>query len=620
KEDGLRPRDVAPRDEHGRTLVRIYEAYEAQCEREGVVDFAELMLRSYELLRDDDPLREHYRRRFRHVLVDEFQDTNKLQYAWLKMFAPPPAESAAAGLAPQGVFAVGDDDQSIYAWRGATVGNLLGFDQEFEGCRTIRLEQNYRSTQAILDLANRVISQNRARKEKRLWTDRRGGSVPSIFTARTDREEAEFLARRVESMVRSGSAGYGDIAVFYRTNSQSRIYEEQLRRFGIPYQVLAGTSFYDREEIKDILAYLRAAVNPRDEIAALRIANVPKRGVGKKTQNLIKNYAREHGIGILEAMRDLVRGPDAEIGGKTGLSIAELVDIVAELGTSSGETRPSRLTDWLLDAIGYRAHLQTKHPDNADERLENVFELVNAMAAYEDEEENPSLTGFLERTALIQATDTDLHDGAVSLMTIHAAKGLEYPVVFLTGMEEGSLPLFRGGQGEVEDVEEERRLCYVALTRAKRELILTNCLSRRVFGQFQSRRQSRFLDTVAANELTRDPSSVRVPSSQRPSNHQGSLFDRPVRDDFDQRIPGLDHAVDPPFLDNIEVPPDGLRMTKPSRSDSELDNYIGRAARHKTFGSGRILQAEYSGDRIKLTIRFPRVGEKKVISSFVELE
>ena len=291
KEDGLRPRDVAPRDEHGRTLVRIYEAYEAQCEREGVVDFAELMLRSYELLRDDDPLREHYRRRFRHVLVDEFQDTNKLQYAWLKMFAPPPAESAAAGLAPQGVFAVGDDDQSIYAFRGARVGNMADFEREYGVARVIRLEQNYRSYANILDTANALIAHNRRRLGKNLRTEAGAGEPVRVFEATSDYAEAQWLLEEALTLHRAGLP-LGEIALLYRSNAQSRVLESALFNAGIPYRVYGGLRFFERAEVKHALAYLRLIENPNDDTSFLRVVNFPPRGIGARTIEQLQDAAR----------------------------------------------------------------------------------------------------------------------------------------------------------------------------------------------------------------------------------------------------------------------------------------------------------------------------------------
>ena len=594
------------------TLANVYQAYHEAMRANATLDFGDLLLATIQLLQDDKDTRGRYQYQFRYLMVDEFQDTNPAQYLLLRLLID----------SPHNLTVVGDDDQSIYAWRGATVTNLLGFEEEFNQAQVIRLEQNYRSTQGILDLANAVISANHGRKRKTLWSDRGPGHAPRLFTARDDREEAQFVCEQIERLLRTDDRRYGDVAVFYRTNAQSRVYEEQLRRFAIPYVVLAGTSFYAREEIKDLLAYLRAAVNPGDVVAAQRIVNVPKRGVGQKSMARLVQLAELEQVPITRAIALLAEDRSVRLRGNARAALRELAELFAELQRSCDDMGPVRVAQWLLEAIHYKDHLLSKHPDNAVDRWDNVSELINAMAAYEDDVRRandgtePTVAGFLERAALVQMNDVDLNAGAVTLMTIHAAKGLEYPVVFLTGLEEGSIPLIRGGKPEPDDLEEERRLAYVAITRAEDRLFLTNCMNRRVFGTMTRRPYSRFLDEVPEGLFERDERSAGRGLRRSPSS--GFARRRPARDSLDQReFPEPEDVVQQHVT--YEVPPDGIRFTRPTQDDSELGSYVGRIASHRTFGRGRITHAEFSGSKIKLSIDFPGVGTKKVISKFVEL-
>ncbi len=591
--------------------ANLYSAYHERMRANGTLDFGDLLLATIELLETNQDVRERYQYQYRHVLVDEFQDTNPAQYKLLRLLTGP----------PHNLVVVGDDDQSIYAWRGAAVTNLLGFEHDFETCNVVRLEQNYRSTQPILDLANAIISVNRGRKAKKLWTDRTGGEVPSLFTARDDREEAQYVSREIERFTQSSNFSYGDLAIFYRTNSQSRVYEEQLRRFGIPYRVVAGTSFYAREEIKDVLGYLRAAVNPADAVAVLRIINVPKRGCGKKALAHLNMLAEVERVPLADAIPLLADDRSVRVRSNARDALKELHELLEELRGAANHWGPVQCVQWLLDTIGYKDYLLNKHPENAVDRWDNVSELINAMAAYEEdvrklESDNPTVAGFLERAALVQANDTELDQGAVSLMTIHAAKGLEYPVVFVTGLEDGSMPLIRGSNGEADDMEEERRLCYVAVTRAKEHLILSNCLNRRVFGTMTRRRHSPFLDGAAKDFYRRNRKSA---SGSFSTARDSSSFRRPEYNEFDPRQYPNPEDFSQVEVDYDNVPPDGIRFTRPSMDDGSLGTYVGRVAHHKTFGAGRITAAEYSGDKVKLTIDFATVGTKKVISRFVEI-
>jgi DNA helicase-2/ATP-dependent DNA helicase PcrA len=581
-------------------LANVFEAYHHRMRRNGTLDFGDLIQAVIDLLEHDERTRQYYQTRWPYLLVDEFQDTNPAQYKLLRLLVG----------AARDITVVGDDDQSIYSWRGATIENILGFESAFPGCRVVRLEQNYRSTQAILNVANQVIADNSNRQPKELWTERAGGELPIVFTGRDDREEAHYIARTIERLL-SEAVRPSEIAVFYRTNAQSRNYEEALRRYNIDYRVIAGTSFYAREEVKDLLAYLRVAANPDDLVAATRIVNVPRRGCGEKTLERIRSFALSEGIPFFEALERFVADPPTRLRRATRDGLEELCEIVNELSSAANGQAPSEMALWLLEQIDYRKHLESKHAESATDRYDNVVELISAMRAFEEEvagvAEEATLAGFLERSALVQATDVVQGRGAVSLMTIHAAKGLEYPIVFLTGLEEGLLPLRRHGAEDVDDVEEERRLCYVAMTRAEEQLYLTNCLHRRIYGNLAPRTASRFLDAIESVLLKVDPAGAA-------SRHR--FTDTLLRDLRSSARPGRDASV---HYEYDAVPHDGIRLSQPSRDDSELGKLIGRNALHKTFGSGVVTNAEYAGQRIKLTIRFRQVGTKKVIRSFVEI-
>ncbi|MBN1947711.1 MAG: UvrD-helicase domain-containing protein [Bradymonadales bacterium] len=639
--------EQSPKNHH-QLCAQLYERYHQRMRANGTLDFGDLILAVIECLERFDPIRERYLAQWQHILVDEFQDTNPAQYRLLKLLTNSPFHIAA----------VGDDDQSIYAWRGATVENLLGFEHDFPGCRVVRLEQNYRSTQAILDLANAAIAVNRTRLPKVLWTTNRHGPKPVRFTGRHEGEEAAYIARQIELQRKRHQVEYGDIALFYRINAQSRIYEEQLRRSAIPYRVIAGTSFYEREEIKDILAYLRLAINPADDIAAMRIANVPRRGLGAKGSDQVKLRAQERGIPFFPALESMLEQNNAPCFRKqTREALQQLAALIRRLRSEArSATPPSQLTSWLIEQIDYLGYLQAVHPENAADRFDNVQELVNAMRDFEEErplrhgESDTSLQGFLETSALVQAADQPTAQGAVNLMTIHAAKGLEFQVVFLTGLEDGLLPLVRGGAEEPENPDEERRLFYVAMTRAKEQLFLTDCLSRRLFGNSVANQPSRFLEAIDDRLLQTDPTSCRLFSPEGTAGYSTRSRSYPIprtlADPDDtarsfataprRRLPESSETwtrksreVPPPaagrspdplrVVEELAIPPDGLRLQRPTRDGSELDALVGRIARHRTFGEGRITRAEYSGQRIKLTIQFPSVGTKCVISSYVEV-
>ncbi|MBN8492733.1 MAG: UvrD-helicase domain-containing protein, partial [Burkholderiales bacterium] len=506
KEQGQRPRDVEVRDEHTRKLVEIYQGYEAQCEREGVVDFAELMLRTYELLRDNDPLREHYQRRFHHVLVDEFQDTNRLQYAWLKMFAPP-------GRGGQGVFAVGDDDQSIYAFRGAQVGNMADFEREYRVPRIIKLEQNYRSFGNILDAANALIAHNAQRLGKNLRTEAGPGEPVRVFEATSDYAEAQWLLEELQALHRGGLAR-SEIALLYRSNAQSRVLESALFNAGIPYRVYGGLRFFERAEVKHALAYLRLIENPNDDTSLLRVVNFPTRGIGARTVEQLQDAARASGRSLSQSV--------GAVAGKGGANLQAFVALLDAMREQTRGLTLREIIEHMLQGSGLVDFYRTDK--EGQDRIENLQELVNAAEAFVTQEgfgkdavalpvdeqgAGPApvpdtetgeimspLAAFLTHAAL-EAGDNQAQAGqdAIQLMTVHSAKGLEFDAVFITGIEEGLFP-HENSLADAGGVEEERRLMYVAITRARQRLYLSFSQTRLLHGQTRYNVKSRFFDEL----------------------------------------------------------------------------------------------------------------------------
>ena len=612
KEEGRRPRDIEIRDEHTRKLVEVYQAYEDQCQREGVVDFAELMLRSYELLRDNDPLREHYQRRFHHVLVDEFQDTNKLQYAWLKMFAPPAREG-------QGVFAVGDDDLSIYAFRGARVGNMADFEREYRVRRIIKLEQNYRSFGNILDAANALIAHNAQRLGKNLRTEAGPGEPVRVFEATSDFAEAQWLLEEIQTLHRGGLAR-SEIALLYRSNAQSRVLESALFNAGIPYRVYGGLRFFERAEVKHALAYLRLIENPNDDTSYLRVVNFPTRGIGARTLELLQDAARASGRSLYQSA-----GAVAGKGGANLQAFNALVDALRQ-GTQGSTLR--EIIEHVLEATGlldfYRADKE------GQDRIENLEELVNAAEAFVtqegfgkdavalpvDEQAAPAglggpatpdvetgeimspLAAFLTHAAL-EAGDNQAQAGqdAIQLMTVHSAKGLEFDVVFITGIEEGLFP-HENSLSDADGVEEERRLMYVAITRARQRLYLSFSQTRLLHGQTRYNVKSRFFDEL--------PDSALKWLSPRHGGF-GSGHAREYQNAW-SRGSGLQSIVGAGRV-QPSAPAFGAGPTTSSTGNG-TGLRTGQSVFHAKFGEGVILTLEGRGADARAHINFGRHGSK----------
>jgi DNA helicase-2/ATP-dependent DNA helicase PcrA len=561
KEEGKRARDVEIGDEITRRLAEIYAAYDEQCQREGVVDFAELLLRTFELLSRNEVLREHYRSRFRHILVDEFQDTNRLQYRWLKLLAGP----------KNIMFAVGDDDQSIYAFRGANVGNMAEFERDFHVENVIRLEQNYRSHGHILAAANALIANNKKRLGKNLWTSAGHGEPVRVFEAQSDGYEANWLTEEVQALKRGGLR-LADIGVLYRSNAQSRIIEHALFSNGIPYRVYGGLRFFERMEIKHALAYLRLVANPDDDGAFLRVANFPARGIGARSLEALQDAAKAGETSLYKAASGL--------SGKSGAAVGLFLRLIESLKAETQGLPLREAVEVMLEKSGLIAHYNAER-DGAD-RVENLNELVNAAAAFTNEEEEHDLSAFLAHASL-ESGENQAAEGtdALQLMTVHSAKGLEFHAVFITGLEEG---LFPHEQSVLEDdgLEEERRLMYVAITRARTRLYLSHAQTRMLHGQTRYNVSSRFLDELPEEVVKR-------------------------------LTPRLGHAK---FDDAAwaPVPAKSYKAKTPGHGFR-----IGQSVLHPKFGQGVIVNAEGSGTDARLQINFGKQGMKWLALEYAKL-
>jgi len=569
KEEGRRARDVEIHDEHSRRHADIYAVYDEQCQREGVVDFAELLLRTYELLTRNEILRHHYQSRFRHILVDEFQDTNRLQYRWLKLLAG----HGESGVEPACVFGVGDDDQSIYRFRGANVGNMADFERDFRVENVIRLEQNYRSHGHILAAANALISHNRKRLGKNLWTAAGEGEPVRIYEAQSDGYEAAWIVEEVQSLFREGIARR-DMAVLYRSNAQSRVLEHALFSSGIPYRVYGGLRFFERTEVKHALAYLRLIANTEDDGAFLRVVNFPVRGIGARSIEALQDAAKAGGTSLYAAVPKVER--------KAGAMLGAFVRMMDALRTETQNLPLPEVVEHLLARSGLIEHYRAER-EGAD-RVENLEELANAAAAFVQEEEAHDLATFLAHASL-ESGENQAGEGsdALQLMTVHSAKGLEFHAVFVTGLEEG---LFPHEQSVLEDdgLEEERRLMYVAITRARTRLYLSFAQTRLLHGQTRYNVASRFIDEVPAGITRWLTARIGAGRSETSS------------------WPAAGEAAKPAA---VKAAPSGYR--------------IGQSVTHPKFGQGVIVNTEGSGTDARLQINFGRQGMKWLALEYAKL-
>jgi DNA helicase-2/ATP-dependent DNA helicase PcrA len=630
KEEGLRPRDIDAPDAHTRKLTEIYQAYEEQCQREGVVDFAELLLRTFELLRDNDALREHYRRRFAHVLVDEFQDTNKLQYAWLKLLAPPGGGasmsappggggSPSTSSSPQSVFAVGDDDQSIYAFRGARVGNMADFEREYRIARVIKLEQNYRSGGHILDAANGLIAHNERRLGKNLRTDAGAGEPVRVQESVSDYAEAQWVLDELQQLHRAGTP-MGETALLYRSNAQSRVLESVLFNAGIPYRVYGGLRFFERAEIKHALAYLRLVENADDDTSFLRVVNFPARGIGARSIEQLQDAARASGRSLAQSV--------GAVPGKAGSNLQGFVALIDRLRAATRGLTLREIIEHMLAHSGLVEFYRTEK-EGAD-RIENLEELVNAAESFvmqegfgkdavalpldeqagapeaapdaETGEIQSPLAAFLTHAAL-EAGDNQAQAGqdAVQLMTVHSAKGLEFDAVFITGLEEGLFP-HENSLSDGDGLEEERRLMYVAITRARKRLYLSFSQTRLLHGQTRYNIKSRFLEEL--------PEGALRWLTPRQSGF-GSGYAREYQQAWGRGsglggIVGMGRVAAPP----ANRLPAGGAAPMASLSPSSHGLRIGQTVFHNKFGEGVITTLEGRGDEARAQVHFARHGSK----------
>ncbi len=581
----------------------VFARYEKRLKESNALDFDDLLMKTMTLLTEHAPVLEYYRRKFNYILVDEYQDTNLAQYELVRLLAGE----------KRNVCVVGDDDQSIYGWRGADIRNILEFEKDFPGCKVIKLEQNYRSTGNILDAANQVIAHNAGRKEKALWTDRGEGEKIRVYTAEDERDEAAFVCAQLENIRRRGGR-IGDAAILYRTNAQSRVVEEALVRVGVPYRVYGGMKFYERKEVKDLIAYLRAVVNPSDDMAIRRIINEPRRGIGDSTVQTLTDYAQSEGMPLSSAV---LLAEDAPISSRARGPVMKFALLLEDLNEARETMQPDMFLRHVIDTTGYEEQFKQNDNEENRSRLENIAELETAVREYIAREPEGGLEGFLENVALV--TDLDSMDEAaqvLTLMTLHSAKGLEFDTVFLVGMEDGIFPTSRSLFDD-EKMEEERRLCYVGITRAKKTLFLTNARSRALYGSRQFNMKSRFLDEIPPR-LIENHNQMRQSERRMPPPRTGNTYS------------GYSSPARPAAAQERRLPPPGGKgginipgVVRGSQAfvGSQARKLPGAAlfkagdrVRHGRYGEGLVLSVEGEGRDARMTIRFDRDGAEKVFS------
>jgi len=579
KEEGRRSSHVKTSPDHQQqTMLGIYQHYEALCQRLGLVDFAELLLRAYELMKNNQLIRERYQNRFQHVLVDEFQDTNSIQYEWLKLFAAP----------HNNLFVVGDDDQSIYGWRGAKVENILTFERDFKDVKTIRLEQNYRSTSNILNAANAVIENNDERLGKELWTDSGDGEPVRLYTAYNETDEALFVINQIKKWEDEGNVRK-EVAILYRSNAQSRVFEEKLVNAGIPYRVYGGLRFFERAEIKHALAYLRLSGNRDDDPSFERIVNMPTRGIGNKTVDQIREFARANNLSLWYAACKLVTQTQLTSRAKTALT--KFIDLINQMEEQFVEQPLHEQVDIMLDLSSLIAHFEKDKGEKGAARVENLQELITAARNYQhiEEDDLPPLASFLAHASLEAGEgQAEEWEDCVQLMSLHTAKGLEFPLVFLTGLEDGLFPHQRtlddGGNG----LQEERRLCYVGMTRAMQQLYLTHAEVRRLYGKENYTSPSRFLSEIPKEML----------ELVRPQSGYGQ---------------------DTSAYSNQYSNPQSRSSMVDTTAEHSSGVQVGALVNHPNFGDGTVLNIEGQGEYARIQVNFNEAGSKWLVMAYANL-
>ena len=567
-------------------IADIYEHYQKRLKENNALDFDDLLVKMVDLFQTNPDVLEHYQDRFQYIMVDEYQDTNTVQFLLVSLLAKK----------YRNLCVVGDDDQSIYKFRGANIYNILNFEKVFPDAQVIRLEQNYRSTQNILNAANGVIANNKGRKEKKLWTENQKGELVHFKQYDTEYDEADGVVSRINFLAMRG-VQYKDMAILYRTNAQSRIFEEKLKQKNIPYTIVRGISFYDRKEIKDLMSYLKVVDSGMDDLSVKRIINVPKRGIGQTTINRLQEFAILNQMSFLDAVFNADEIPEVT---RALAKLHKFADMIEEFREYASEHEISELLEHILDVTQYRAELEAEGTDESISRLEDIEELFNDIAYYEEEEENPNLRDFLAEKDMytLNAGIDNLEDenNKVLLMTLHNAKGLEFNNVFLGGMEEGVFPGFGAMMsGDESEIEEERRLCYVGITRAKERLFLSAAKRRMLRGQTQYNRRSRFIDEIPGQYLDTEQrvSEQRVvKNTERPAKYQyGAKAGKPYN------------------LSDFKVKPVG-----------ELDYQVGDRVKHIKFGVGTVQEITKGGRDFEVAVEFDRVGRKKMFASFAKLK
>ncbi len=569
KDQGLRPAQLSPRDPHAQTQIKIYAAYESTCQQAGLVDFAELLLRACDLFKKNPLILSHYQERFKHILVDEFQDTNTIQYEWLRLLAGP----------SNYLMMVGDDDQSIYGWRGAKMENLHHFTRDYPQAQTIRLEQNYRSTSVILEAANALIANNDKRLGKNLWTSGKTGDLITVYNAFNEVDEARYIMGRIQEGIGTGLARR-EMAILYRSNAQSRVLEEALIQAGIPYRIYGGQRFFERAEIKDAMAYLRLMVNRHDDAAFERVVNNPPRGLGDRSLSTLREFAKNKQLTLWNALLELI--PSGELTGRAGQSFHNFLKLIDDLAANTENLLLHEQVDYVLEKSGLLLALREESGDKARARLENLEELVTAARqfSYEKQEGLTPLGAFLSHAALEAGeTQSDPHSDCVQLMTLHSAKGLEFSHVFLAGLEEGIFPHMLSAS-DPKGLEEERRLCYVGITRARKKLYLSYAETRRLHGTEQMHRPSRFI-----REL---PSELIDTVRMRTQIH------RPA---------------------SVTAAPRSYTFA----TEKVGDFRVGQRVKHNKFGDGVILGFEGAGPQARVQIKFASSGVKWLVLSMAPL-
>lgn len=566
------------RDFYQQKVADVYEYYERELRKNNALDFDDLLLVAVKLLQSNAAVLEKYSKRFRYVMIDEYQDTNHAQYLLAYLLSSH----------WKNIAVVGDADQSIYAWRGADIQNILDFEKDYPNCTSIKLEQNYRSTKIILDAANAVIDHNEGRPEKNLWTDKVEGAKIQHFTAQSEHEEAAFIGDTIVKKHDIHGVPYGDMAILYRTNAQSRVLEEALIKRALPYTMVGGTKFYDRKEIKDVLAYLRVLYNPFDDLSLLRIINVPKRSIGATTVSKLQDYARENGTSLFMTLTQLHLVDT--IKGKTKEKLEEFGILIFTLVAEMDDKSVLDILEAILDRTGYLAQLEESTDPQDQARAENIGELLSVAKDFQDTNPTGTVEDFLEQVSLVNDVDSfEQEESKVTLMTLHAAKGLEFPIVFLGGLEEGLFPHSRTLMNP-EEIEEERRLAYVGITRAEKELYISNATTRTVFGRTSSYLPSRFIDEIPAELVDSLRAKRKIPDDIKPTvpRHM-SVASRPV--------------------------------TKPIiRNEVIADWKVGDTAIHSKWGNGKVVNVSGEGASMKLTIEFPTQGVRVVMAKFAPVK